>query len=165
MSLSQTAQQSSLLQRPGIKPPRLTPVQIPELIQMITAHLSLQERLQAQRVNHTWNIHTTYTPDEYQKLFKHALQGDNIFAMERLLKDQRVDPSANVNCAITLAGRHGHIELVEWLLQDSRIDPSAMDNYAIQRASKNGHLAVVEHALTLLQRTTTLFDMPVEMVI
>ena len=52
--------------------------------------------------------------------------------VQELLKDNRVDPSANNNDAIQWASGNGHLEVVEELLKDNRVDPSANDNYAIQ---------------------------------
>jgi hypothetical protein len=71
----------------------------------------------------------------------------HLVVVDRLLRDERVDPSADDNCAIGWASSNGHIAVVERLLQDRRIDPSATDNYAVGWAASNGHLAVVERLL------------------
>jgi len=51
--------------------------------------------------------------------------------VERLLQDDRVDPSARNNLAIRWANDHGRVKVVERLLQDDRVDPSANHNEAI----------------------------------
>ena len=67
--------------------------------------------------------------------------------VERLLQDERVDPSANNNEAIQWASLNGHVAVVDRLLQDERVDPSARNNNAIRLASYNGRDAVVERLL------------------
>lgn len=64
--------------------------------------------------------------------------------VELLLKNPRVDPSANDNLAIHVASQNGHSEVVELLLQDPRVDPAARDNFAIRVASQYGHYEVVK---------------------
>jgi hypothetical protein len=71
----------------------------------------------------------------------------HISVVERLLQDERIDPSANDNYAVQVAAQNGHLAVVERLLQDERVDPSADDNYAIRMAAFNGHLAVVDRLL------------------
>ena len=41
--------------------------------------------------------------------------------VERLLQDERVDPSAGDNHAITYAAKNGHFAVVERLVQDERV--------------------------------------------
>jgi hypothetical protein len=41
-----------------------------------------------------------------------------------LMKDERVDPSAQSNAAIRYASENGHSLVVELLLKDKRVDPS-----------------------------------------
>jgi hypothetical protein len=61
-----------------------------------------------------------------------------------LLKDPRVDPSANDNEVIRRASYYGCINLIEFLLKDPRVDPSAQNSEAIRLASEQGHLEVVD---------------------
>jgi hypothetical protein len=61
-----------------------------------------------------------------------AIQKNNVLAVASLLKDPRIDPSYNYNCAIQNAVEN--IEITKLLLQDPRVDPSAEDNLAIQNA-------------------------------
>ena len=67
--------------------------------------------------------------------------------MKLLLKDERVDPSADSNYAIQWTCSNGHVEIVKLLLADERVDPSAGNNYAIREACENGHVEVVKMLL------------------
>jgi hypothetical protein len=67
--------------------------------------------------------------------------------LERLLQDQRADPSANYNNAVFVAAQRGHLRVLEILLQDRRVDPSVNNNCAFRFAARNGHLAVVKRLL------------------
>jgi hypothetical protein len=46
--------------------------------------------------------------------------------VEMLLKDNRVDPSADGSCALRNASLNGHKEIVEILLKDNRVDSSKL---------------------------------------
>jgi hypothetical protein len=71
----------------------------------------------------------------------------HIAVLDRLLDDDRVDPSADDNCAVRWAATSGHLAVVMRLLQDVRVDPSASNNFAIWVAAACGHLAVVDRLL------------------
>jgi hypothetical protein len=71
----------------------------------------------------------------------------HLAVLERLLQDERVDPSASNNFAIQWAAQFGHLAVVKRLLQDERVDPSADDNGAVRGAAQYGHLAVVDRLL------------------
>ena len=71
----------------------------------------------------------------------------NLAAVNRLLADPRVDPSARDNTAIIEVCARGHLEVVERLLADPRVNPSDVNNYALKSACANGHLAVVKRLL------------------
>ncbi|GAH45508.1 unnamed protein product, partial [marine sediment metagenome] len=73
-----------------------------------------------------------------------ALESGNLKAAIELLKEKRVDPSADDNCAIRWASKNGYVEVVKELLKDKRVDPSVYDNWAIRVASERGHLEVVK---------------------
>jgi ankyrin repeat protein len=75
--------------------------------------------------------------------FVPRLMNGHRFVVERLLRDERVDPSAQDNLAIQFAAENGHLAIVERLLADKRVDPSAQDNEVLRRAIANGHDAVV----------------------
>jgi len=61
-----------------------------------------------------------------------------------LLKDLRVNPSAQNNWAIRSAARNGQKDVVELLLQDCRVDPSAQNDWAIRWARCYGYQDIVE---------------------
>eukprot|EP01118_Nematostelium_gracile_P010240 TRINITY_DN3512_c0_g1_i1.p1 TRINITY_DN3512_c0_g1~~TRINITY_DN3512_c0_g1_i1.p1 ORF type:complete len:244 (+),score=54.31 TRINITY_DN3512_c0_g1_i1:70-801(+) len=61
----------------------------------------------------------------------------------KLLEDERIDPSAEMNRAIRIASQKGWIELVNRLLEDHRVDPSCASNAPIRSASSNGHAQIV----------------------
>ena len=68
-------------------------------------------------------------------------------AVNRLLKDTRLDPSTYNNEAIIMASSNGHIKVVDRLLEDSRVDPSAQGNYALLSALRNKHIKIVDRLL------------------
>lgn len=63
--------------------------------------------------------------------------------VEKLLKDEKVDPTANNQYAVREASKKGHTEVVKLLLENNKVDPSVEYNDAIIQASKNGHEKVV----------------------
>ena len=63
--------------------------------------------------------------------------------VRELLKNSKVDPSANDNQAIGIASQHGHVKIVKLLLEDKRVDPSDNKNYAIRIANQMGHKKVL----------------------
>ena len=67
--------------------------------------------------------------------------------IDRLLQDERVDPSSMNNQTIRNASYYGYLPGVERLLQDVRVDPSDKKNDAIKLASLAGHLPIVERLL------------------
>ncbi|PRP87810.1 putative ankyrin repeat protein [Planoprotostelium fungivorum] len=69
-------------------------------------------------------------------------------AIQLLLTDPPVDPSAQDNEAIIRAARKGHTEVLRLLMSDSRVDPSAQDNEAIRGAAIEGHRQVIQLLLT-----------------
>jgi hypothetical protein len=78
--------------------------------------------------------------------------------VNRLLKHDRVDPSAFDNSAIRLAAAIGHSGVVNRLLKHPRVDPSARDNEAICWAAYNGHLDVVNRLLDDTRVDPSAFD-------
>lgn len=78
-----------------------------------------------------------------KSLSPRLLLSKNPEVVQRLLQEDRIDPSINNNSAIKRASEYGYPATVAMLLQDSRVDPSVSDNYAIQWAARNGHLEVV----------------------
>jgi len=47
--------------------------------------------------------------------------GDGVEALSSLLRDKRIDPSADSNAAVRLAAKKGHVEMVRLLLSDERV--------------------------------------------
>lgn len=103
-------------------------------------------------------------PDEYRQLvtvkkqfseklpsiinkFKHAIKHGNLREIERLLLDDRLDPSINNNAFFISACTFGQMGVVERLLQDKRVDPSDTNNKAIKTASQLGFLEIVNRLL------------------
>ena len=86
------------------------------------------------------------TQQELEKLFSYSYL-NNLWLIDKLITNFKVDPSNDDNCAIRCVSCHGRLAIVNRLLQDSRVDPSADDNYAIRKASENGHVEVVERLL------------------
>ena len=80
-------------------------------------------------------------------LFVWAIKTGNIKVIDRLLQDDRIDPSADDNSAIKWASTLGHLDVVNRLLQDSKVDPSASWNYSIMWADVNEHPDVVRRLL------------------
>lgn len=68
----------------------------------------------------------------------------HIDVMNLLLRDSRIDPSANNNEAFLDAVTFGHVAMVELLLKDPRVDPSDQDNTAISRAALRRYLDIVQ---------------------
>ena len=118
------------------------PQLIAELVISFVVSGSKEDRLHTMLVqkNWLWFARRTFYPT---KTLRYASVNGHLELVRELLKDSRVDPSADNNFAIQEASRYGHLEVVRELLKDSRVDPSANNNAAIRLASKNGHLEVV----------------------
>ena len=144
-----------------------SPVELPELVQMIVARIPFEDRSRTRLVNRTWNASVSYTTDENQKLFQRAFgkkptsrfgmllqyerynntENDYLTALERILKDPHVDPSKDNNYALRRAIYRGHLAVIDRLLQDPRVDPSANNNEVIKIASQRGYTSLVERLL------------------
>jgi ankyrin repeat protein len=75
-------------------------------------------------------------------LYQAATQGD-VGAMEALLADPRVNPSAHNSGALRGAVYWGQTDAVRLLLADGRADPAAEDYYALWQPACAGHLPIV----------------------
>jgi hypothetical protein len=62
---------------------------------------------------------------------KSASEYGHTKVVELLLKDPRVDPTAERNYAVRWASARGHDKVVKLLLADSRVDPTVLDNFAV----------------------------------
>ena len=60
-----------------------------------------------------------------------AAKCGNLYAVERLLDSEHIDPSAYENDALCQASRYGHVEVVRRLLRDPRINPASFDHRAL----------------------------------
>ena len=80
--------------------------------------------------------------DPTEELIVAAVNGDST-KVERLMEDERVDPTASDNYAIRISAEKGHDQVVKLLLNDRRVDPAAKDNEAIRSSADNGHDKVV----------------------
>ena len=87
--------------------------------------------------------------DEYQRIFHSLMRSiptnwgragrylgkaakcGNLYAVERLLDSEHIDPSADENDALCQASRYGHIEVVRRLLRDPRINPASFGHRAL----------------------------------
>jgi ankyrin repeat protein len=101
-------------------------------------------------VHHGYNVitrfllsHDLFDPSVHDTAILIASEYGRTEAVQLLLYDHHVDPSAHNNHAIRYASSAGHVEVVQLLLRDNRVDPSADKNYAIRLASENGHVEVV----------------------
>jgi hypothetical protein len=54
-----------------------------------------------------------------------AARNGHLAIVERLLQDDRVDPSAEDNYAVRMAAENGHLAVVDRLLEDDRVDVAA----------------------------------------
>lgn len=79
-----------------------------------------------------------------------AIARGNNESVKKLLKDKRVDPSADFNRPIKTAAKFGNIKILKLLLKDKRVDPSSpiekdkKDNYSIEAAAENGYHDIVK---------------------
>ncbi len=87
--------------------------------------------------------------DEYQRIFDTLMRSiptnsgrtgrylgkaakcGNLYAVERLLDCEHIDPSAHENDALCQASRYGHTEVVRRLLRDPRINPASFGHRAL----------------------------------
>ena len=128
------------------------PVEQPELVRMILSWIPVRGREAASLVNRTWNANADFIPFRVMVKIDRAVQqasmDGHIAIVERLLRDPRIDPSADNNRALINACVEGHTAVVDRLLQDSRVDPSfGHGYYVIRLSSERGHISVVNRLL------------------
>ena len=81
------------------------------------------------------------------KAFLAACLGNNATSQELvrlLLADPRVDPTCEMNTALSYACKEGRVDIIECLLDDARVDPSYPNNLPLCCAAREGHVAVLE---------------------
>src|SRR5690606_6818132 len=112
-----------------------------ELMIGFVASGSKEDRGNAMLVNSNWLrlARRTFYPTT---TLSYASTNGHLEIVQELLKDNRVNPSAQGNEAIRVASKNGHLEIVRELLKDNRVDPSTLNNWTIREASRNGHLEV-----------------------
>ena len=122
------------------------PQPIAELVISFVASGSKEDRLHTMLVQKNWLrlARRTFYPT---KTLRYASENGHSEVVRELLKDSRVDPSADNNYAIQRASKNGHLEVVRELLKDSRVDPSAYDNCAIKVAREKGYRDIVRELL------------------
>jgi hypothetical protein len=84
---------------------------------------------------------------EPQQEFKDAVRANDVEAVQRLLQDPNVDPTADKSHALLWASYQGFTDVVRVLLQDPRVDPSVREQIALSYASEYGRLPVVQMLL------------------
>jgi hypothetical protein len=67
--------------------------------------------------------------------------------VNRLLQDERVDPSVSNNMPIRFASCYNNLALVDRLLQDERVDPSVNNNEALHSARARELTAIVDRLM------------------
>ena len=137
------------------------------------SYLSLNKFVKFKRLPKALPI-VKLSSQELEKLFIECCRIGNVWLVDKLIINFKVDPSAcdisscgnyykiscrcmyldssddplsRNNAAICIASRFGRLEVVERLLQDPRVDPSTDNNHAIYVASRKGHLKVLERLL------------------
>jgi len=72
-----------------------------------------------------------------------AIESGNLDLFCELLRDRRINPSADNNASICYACKLGKTLFVKELLQHACVDPAAQNNYPLRVACHNKHLDIV----------------------
>lgn len=72
----------------------LSPVELPELIHIISSFLSLNDKIKARRVNHIWKTYTKFTPEEKNVIFLHTIESADVDRVRHMMEIRDMDPSA-----------------------------------------------------------------------
>lgn len=107
------------------------------------------------------NIGVNPSSNENQPIRWAALGNPDV--VNRLLEDNRVDPSDKNNYAIIAASKCGHLDIVNRLLADSRVNPTDQNNLAIRFAMEYNHLHVVDRLLIDQRIDPSKFDTSIVM--
>lgn len=78
---------------------------------------------------------------------KWASATNRVFLLQRLLKDEGVDPSTDQNAPLLLACEKGYLDIVKCLLMDNRVDPSQDGCSSLLIACQKGHLSIVKELI------------------
>ncbi len=100
-------------------------------------------------INHRFSTfflekHMNFTENEQKKAIFLASKKGLHKIVARLLKNPKVNPTAQDHLPLIIACQNGHVKVVQLLLKDSRIDPSPGSNTPLILASQNGHLKIVK---------------------
>jgi len=89
-------------------------------------------------------------PESKNVALMYAINNGHINVVDRLLQDDRVDPSSHDNIAFRLACNYnGHINVVDRLLQDDRVDPLIFDNYTARLAAAYSNIAIFDRLIQI----------------
>jgi ankyrin repeat protein len=92
------------------------------------------------------------------KAIRWACLTGNVHVVKYLLRDPRVDPSADLNFGLRMASEkgmvsstylnnQGYLEIVKLLLKHPLVDPTSHDNLIFTWAVERGHLEIVQELL------------------
>lgn len=73
----------------------------------------------------------TLTHSDRTRFLGKAAKCGNLYAVDRLLDSEHVDPFAYENDALCKASQYGHVEVVQRLLRDPRINPASFGHRAL----------------------------------
>lgn len=79
-----------------------------------------------------------------QNEFYILIKENDIKMVESLLKNKKVDVSAENNWAIELASTSGHFEMVKLLLNDKKVNPADNRNWTIQSTYKKAYYDILD---------------------
>lgn len=81
---------------------------------------------------------------DIQNKFYTFIKENDIENVKSLLKNKKVDVSAEDNWAIELASTSGHFDIVKLLLDDKRVDPTDNRNWTIQSTYKKAYYDILD---------------------
>lgn len=79
-----------------------------------------------------------------QNKFYTLIKENDIKMVESLLKNKKIDVSAENNWAIELASTSGHFEMVKLLLNDKKVNPADNRNWTIQSTYKKAYYDILD---------------------
>lgn len=81
---------------------------------------------------------------DIQNKFYTFIKENDIENVKLLLKNKKIDVSAEDNWAIELASTSGHFDIVKLLLDDKRVDPTDNRNWTIQATYKKAYYDILD---------------------
>lgn len=76
--------------------------------------------------------------------FLHAVFINDYKTVKAMLDNGFSNPGYDNNIAISIASKHGYIEIFKLLYNDKRVDPTGRANYAVYYAKTRGHREIYE---------------------